>query len=409
MTTLPEANAKLATDFYHQMRKEHPFDNLLFSPINLTRCLGLLSYGSRGSTATELEKVLHWDELKGSEKVRNKRYLITRIRTSASPAKCVPDYECENPEGVHTAFSKILADLNKPSTDYFLSFANKLSGDYDVAFIQKFLFCALKLYLTEVGGVDFHNAPEDVRRLINLWVEVRSHGEIKDLLPEHSLDSLTRLLMVNALYFRGVWEIQFNKELTKEAPFYTNEKTSHTVPLMHTRGTYSTGTIHLSNIEVQILEIPYKNREMSMFILLPKDESPESLLQLEDAIVHAKLLDWSHDLKPEDVEVAIPKFSIEKTAEADKYLNLSQISDSENSDFSGATTVRGVAVSQLVHDTFFEVAEEGGDEPAAKEGQASKRQHHDPVHFVADHPFLFYVLHKNTQSIVLFGRFCKPE
>ncbi|KAL8182584.1 UNVERIFIED_CONTAM: hypothetical protein K2H54_058432 [Gekko kuhli] len=483
MTTMPEANAKFALDFFRQMSEEHPCDNLLFSPVNLTCSLGLLLYASRGGTAAELEKVLHWDELKESEKIRNKRYLMTRIRTSASPVKfqekdkiypghrrypeqhtksgddrlhphepqptrpsnrrrpapepehtkphderrqapqrpsgpsepeassCPlasdPDYKCEDPEGVHTGFSKILEQLNKPSTNYFLSFANKLFGNY--AFIQKFLFCALKLYLTEVGRADFHNTPEEVRRLINLWVEAQSHGEIKDLLPEQSVDSLTQLLMVNTIYFRGLWDIQFNKELTEEAPFYTNEKASHTVQLMHTRGTYNTGIIHLNNTEVQILEIPYKNHDMSLFILLPKTENPDSCLQLEDALTHVELLDWSDYLKPEDVEVAIPKFSIEKTTDADKYLNLSQITDSEKADISGAVTVHGVALSQLVHDTFFEADEEGAKEPAAKEEQVSKGQRSGPVRFVADHPFLFYVLHKFTQSIIIFGRFSKPE
>nr|XP_056710834.1 leukocyte elastase inhibitor-like [Euleptes europaea] len=460
MTTLPEANAKFALDFFRRLSSEHPSDNLLFSPLNLSAACGLLLQGSAGNTAAELEKVLHWDELKEREKVRNTRYLTTRLRTSASPAKfqekdkiysrpypeqrtkphddrrtapepqhtkprvdrrqtpqqpspgsepeapacpqtCVLEYECENPEGVHTAFSNILAELNKPSTNYFLSFAKKLFGDQAIAFNQEFLFCALKLYLTEVGRADFHMAPEEVRRLINLWVEVRSHGEIKDIIPENSLDCLTQLLMVNTTYFKGLWEIQFNKELTEEAPFYTHEKTSHTVQLMHTRGTYNTGLIHLSNVDVQVLEMPYKNHEMSLFILLPKDRSAESLLQLEDALSHVELLDWSHYLEPEDVEVAIPKFRMEKTAEADKYLNVSQINDAEKADFSGAMAVHGVALSQLVHDTLFEVDEEGGKEPATKKAQYQ--------HFVADHPFLFYVLHKFTHSIIIFGRFSKPE
>ncbi|XP_077207287.1 serpin B4-like [Paroedura picta] len=480
MTTLPAANAKCALDFFHQMSKEHSSENILFSPVNLISSLGLILLGSGGNTATELEKVLHWNELKESEKVRNKRYLTTQLRTSASPAKfqekdkisssprrypeqhakshddrlhplepqCTrsvnsrrqgsgaqltepheerragpqtpsgspeascpqehtPVYGCEKPEGVHVAFSKILAELNKSNTNYFLSFANKLYGDNAVAFIQKFLFCALQLYLTEVGRTDFHNACEEARVLINLWVEVRSHGEIKDLLPEQSLDQLTQLLMVNTLYLRGPWEIPFKKELTKEAPFYTNEKASHTVQLMHTRGTYNTGTVHLSNIEVQILEIPYKNQEMSMFILLPRDESSESFLQLEDALSHIELLDWSRYVKPEDVEVAIPKFSMEKTTGIEEYLHLSQISDSEKADFSGAITSRGVALSQLVHDTFFEVDEEGVEEPSEMEDQGPK--HQGSMHFVADHPFLFYVLHKSTKSIIVFGRFSTPE
>ncbi|XP_054841818.1 glutamic acid-rich protein-like [Eublepharis macularius] len=327
----------------------------------------------------------------------------------ASPEKSVSDDECENPEGVHTAFSKILKRLNRPSTNYVLSTANKLYGDYAVAFIQKFLYCALKLYLTEVEGVDFHCASEEVRRLLNLWVEIQSHGKIKDLLPKDSLDCLTELLLVNTLYFKGLWEVEFKKELTEEAPFFVDSKAFHTVQLMHTRGTFNTGTVLLNNVEVQVLEIPYKNHESSLFILLPTDESSQTLLQLEDALTHEDLLDWSNDLKLEVVEVAIPKFSMEKTIEADKYLNLSNLNDAGKADFSGATTTHGVALSQLVHDTFFEIDEEGGEEPATKDPQVSRRQRCGPVPFIADHPFLYYVRHNCTKSILVFGRFSKPE
>uniref|UniRef100_A0ACB8FCL2 Uncharacterized protein n=1 Tax=Sphaerodactylus townsendi TaxID=933632 RepID=A0ACB8FCL2_9SAUR len=299
--------------------------------------------------------------------------------------------------------------LKRPSTNYILSFANKLYGDYAIAFIQKFLFCALKLYWTEVDGVDFHCAPGDVRQLINLWTEIQTHGKIKNILPEGSVDSLTELLMVNNMYFKGVWDVEFKKELTKEAPFFTDAKAYHTVQLMHSKGTFSTGTVYLNNIEAQVLEIPYKDHVMSMFVLLPADESSEALLQLENALTYEDLLDWSYDLKPEEVELAIPKFSLEKTVEADKYLDLSLLNDSEKADFSGATTTHGVALSQLVHDTFFEVDEEGGEAPATKEAQVSRRQRRGPVPFIADHPFLFYVRQNCTKSILLFGRFLKPE
>ncbi|XP_053099013.1 leukocyte elastase inhibitor-like isoform X1 [Hemicordylus capensis] len=323
----------------------------------------------------------------------------------------VPCYECEKPEGVHTAFSKILEALNKPRTNYVLSFANKLYGDYDVAFIQKFLDSARKLYLTAVDGADFHNAPEEVRRSINLWVECQTQGKIKELLIKDSFDCLTQLLLVNALYFKGEWDVKFDKALTEEAPFYTHDSDEDdifTVQLMHRKGVYNFGTIEFGNVQVQVLEIPYRDNELSFFILLPTDCSRESLQQLEDGLSHEKLLDWSYDLKPEEVEVAIPKFSSEKIFDANKYLDLPGLSDPEYADFSGATTTEYVALTHLIHDTFIEINEEGGEEPEAPHGPRD-RCRRQPVHVVADHPFLYYVLHNCTQSIVAFGRYSKPE
>ncbi|XP_060134223.1 serpin B3-like [Zootoca vivipara] len=408
MTTLPEANAKFAVDFFKVLTTEHPCDNLLFSPVNLTSGLGLLAYASGCEQAPQIEKVLHWDEVKECDKPRSRSLgqSTTRLRRD------VPCYECEKPEGIHTAFSKILATLNEPSTNYTLSFANKLYGNKDIAFIQKFVFCALKLYLTEVDGVDFHNAPEEVRRLINLWVEIRTHGKIKDLLPKDSFDCLVQLLLVNALFFKGQWEVKFDKELTEEAPFYphhADEKECHSVQLMHRKGVYNAGTIDLCNVQVQVLEIPYKDNELTFVLLLPVDCNAEALEQLEDGLSHEHLLDLSCHLKAIEVDVAIPKFSSEKSIEANEYLNLPDLSDHEKADFSGATTTEGVALTQLVHDAAIEIDEEGGEEPEAVPCTKDRRPRREPVEFLADHPFLYFIRHNCTQSIIALGRFAKPE
>ncbi|XP_033010475.1 serpin B3-like [Lacerta agilis] len=319
----------------------------------------------------------------------------------------VPDYECEKPAAVHTAFHRILAELNKPSTNYELSFANRLYGDQSIAFLQKFLYCALKLYLTEVYGADIHNAPEEVRRLINLWVEVQTHGKIQDLLPKNSFDCLAQLLHVNALYFKGQWDVKFDKELTKVDRFYLTEDVCTNVQLMYRKGQYNIGTIE--GCDVQVLEIPYRNNELSLFILLPRDCDPESLQQLEDGLSYDQLLNWSCILKPEEVEVVIPKFRVEKSVEVNAYLDLSPLTDPEKADLSSATTTEGVALTQLVHDTFIEIDEEGGEEAEAPICPGDRRPRQEPKAFLANHPFLYFVLHKGTQSLIALGKFARPE
>ncbi|XP_060134225.1 leukocyte elastase inhibitor-like [Zootoca vivipara] len=378
MTTLSEANAKFAIDFYHRLVHEHPCENVLFSPVNLTAAVGLLFYASGCDTAAHLEKV--------------------------------PDYECEKLTAVHTAFHRILAELNKPSTNYELSFANRLYGDQSIAFLQKFLYCALKLYLTEVDGADIYNAPEEVRRLINLWVEVQTHGKIQDLLPKDSFDCLAQLLHVNALYFKGQWDVKFDKELTRLTfcfPSYFSQDICTNVQLMYRKGQYNIGTIE--ECGVQVLEIPYRNNELSLFILLPRDCDPESLQQLEDGLSYDQLLNWSCILKPEEVEVVIPKFSLEKSVEVNAYLDLSPLTDPEKADLSGATTTEGVALTHLVHDTFIEIDEEGSEEAEAPACPRDRRPRQEPKAFLANHPFLYFVLHKCTQSFIAFGKFARPE
>ncbi|XP_062986360.1 leukocyte elastase inhibitor-like [Elgaria multicarinata webbii] len=416
MMTLSEANAKFGVYFYHLLTHEHPSENILFSPINLAIALGLLLLGSDCDAAAQIEKILHWDEVKGCNSPGRKRTLTAsrnyaqlgdmrraNLFHQTSPTM-VPGYECETPEGIHTAFHKILAELDRPSTGYVLSFANRLYGDQAIGFLQKFLYCALKLYLTDVDRVNLRNAPEEVRKLINLWTEVQTHGKIKDLFPKDSFDCLAQLLQVNALYFKGQWDVKFDKAVTQEGPFYLNERDCTTVQLMYQKGQYKTGIIE--GCGVQVLELPYRNNELSLFILLPKDYHPKSLQRLEDELSDL-LLDWSCILKLEETEVVIPKFSLEKSLEVNAYLDLSTLTDPQNPNFSKATTTEGVALTQLVHDMFIEIDEEGCKK--APPCPRDKHQCRKPLKFIAIHPFIFYVLHKVTQTLIALGKFTKPE
>nr|XP_028594426.1 serpin B3-like [Podarcis muralis] len=429
-----EANAKAALDFFLKLSKDEHCESIMFSPVNLAVALKVLLSGARGHTAAELQKrknveedVLESAKSCGTVDSRQKTQgpaphpcglaaPSPELESAPRPHRDASDYECEMPEGSHKEFHKILAQLDKPSRNYELSFANQLYGDKSIAFVQQFLFCALKQYLTEVDSVDFHKAPEEARKLINLWVEVRTHGKIQDLLPEFNdeITCLIDLLLVNALYFKGQWEVQFDKELTKESSFYLNEvRDTKTVELMHRRGHYKTGTIESSQVQFQVLEIPYKDHELSVFILLPKDYNPSSLQQLEEELTYEKLLEWTSEtcLKVEEVDVAIPKTRLEKSIPALKFLEalgLNNVSNPEKADLSGITTTEMVAVSEIVHGVALEMDEDGG-----REAPHCPRDRHPAsradVQFVADHPFLFFILHKFTNSILFFGRFSEPE
>ncbi|XP_015264022.1 PREDICTED: serpin B3-like [Gekko japonicus] len=231
-------------------------------------------------------------------------------------------------------------------------------------------------------------------------------GKVKHLLHGDSFNCEADLLLVNALYFKGQWEVEFDKELTKDEPFYFNEIKCTNVPMMQRKGQFNTGKIEGS--EVQVLEIPYKNNTLSLFILLPKDCTIESLQQLEDELTHEKLLNWGCLLKPQEVHVAIPKFSMEKTIEANTYY-LPHLTDPDKADLSGATDTRGAVLTHLFHDAFLEIDEEGGKEPekfpSSKDRHLARRA---PLRLVANRPFVYYVIHKSTQSLLAFGRFTKP-
>ncbi|KAJ7338469.1 hypothetical protein JRQ81_012346 [Phrynocephalus forsythii] len=342
MTTMSEANAKFAIDLFGRLKEEHPCDNILFSPVNATSALGVLALASGCEQAAEIEKILHWDELQVCARPRSAKYLRTVRRfgkTSNRLKVCI----CKKTGSKHWSISSFCTSL-------------------------KFIYCALRLYRTEVAGIELQNAPEEARRNINLWVEIRTHGKIMDLLPKGSIDCLTQLLQVNTLYFKGQWQVKFDEQLTVEAPFYPHDgdqRECQTVLLMNRKGVYNTATVDICGVEVQVLEVPYKDNELSLFVLLPTDCSPEALQQLEDSLTYEHLLDWSCDLQPAEVDVFIPKFSLERSVYAIEYLDLENIQDPEKADFSQATPTEGVALTQMVHDTFIEIDEEGDEEPEA--------------------------------------------
>nr|XP_060628702.1 serpin B3-like [Anolis sagrei ordinatus] len=326
--------------------------------------------------------------------------------------KDVPDDEHEASEGVHIAFSKVLEALNALSNKYTLSIANKLYGDHSIAFIQKFISHALNLYRTDVEGINLKNAPEEMRKIINDWVETQTQDKIKNLLLGDSFDCHAQLLQLNALYLKGQWKVKFNKDLTVEAPFYSHYATKNdcrTVQMMNRNGIYNTATFDAGDTDVQVIEIPYKDNELSLYVMLPTDSGPEALKQLEDSLTHEHLLDWASHLKPEEVDLFIPKFSLEKKFYLNQCLGLHDLSDPKKADFSQATTTEGVTLTQLVHDAFFEINEEGCEEVEDPRLCRDRRSHRKALEFMVDHPFLYFIYHKCTQSIILFGKFSKPE
>uniref|UniRef100_A0A803TW12 Serpin domain-containing protein n=1 Tax=Anolis carolinensis TaxID=28377 RepID=A0A803TW12_ANOCA len=390
MNSLPEANLKFAIDTYHKLREEHPHDNLLFAPVNATSALGLLAMASGHEQAAKIEKVLHWDEVKECDTSRNRRYLeaVESIGLISARVKVgMEKFELSSPDNLH------------PLSDFFPS-------------VQKFISNALNLYRTDVEGINLKNAPEEVRGIINHWVEAQTQDKIKDLLLEDSFDCHAQLLQLNALYLKGQWKVKFNKDLTVEAPFYSHyaaKNDCQTVQLMNRNGIYNTATFDVGDTEVQVLEIPFKDNELSLYVMLPTDSGPEALKQLEDSLTHEHLLDWASHLKPELVDLFIPKFSLEKKFYLNQYLDLHDLSDPKKADFSQATTTEGVTLTQLVHDAFLEINEEGCEEVEDPRLCRDRRSHRKALEFMVDHPFLYFVHHKCTQSIILFGKFSKPE
>ncbi|XP_067414724.1 serpin B4-like, partial [Emydura macquarii macquarii] len=278
MSSTCEGYSKFCLDFFQELNKDHSSENIIFSPLSICAAMGMVLLGARGNTQSQIQKVLHFldyaeNENPGtgcsSEARRSDDNSESSHRQSLPPRLPVPDDQCDVPGGIHSQFHDIFSAINKPTSSYELAIANRLYGEKTFNFLQKYLSCIQKLYQAELKSADFLNATEETRKEINLWVESYTKGKIKELFAQDTLSAGTKLALVNAVYFKGQWAVKFEEERTEDRPFRINKTTSVPVQMMYHVGKYRIATIEEHHC--QVLELPYKGGDLSMYILLPND------------------------------------------------------------------------------------------------------------------------------------------
>ncbi|XP_014636977.1 PREDICTED: serpin B3 [Ceratotherium simum simum] len=388
MNSLSEANTHFAVDLFQQLRKSNK-DNIFYSPLSISSALALTYSGAQGNTALQIGKV-------GVSSL-----YIDRVRLNSLLA-CV-----EKSRNVHHQFQKLLTELKKPTNDYELNIANRLYGEKKFQFRQEYMDNVKKFYLASVESADFIKAPEESLKKINSWVESQTNGKIKDLFPPGSLSSAI-LVLVNAVYFKGHWQWKFDEKNTVEEKFWLNKDTSKSVQMM--KQTSSFKFTELEDVQAKILEIPYTGKDLSMVLLLPNEV--DGLKKLEDKLTAEKLIEWttSPNMRETLVALYLPRFKVEESYDLKdtmKSMGMLDAFSPQDADFSGMTGSRGLVVSKILHKSFVEVTEEGT-EAAAATGISLELSSPRIYSFHCDHPFLFFIKHNKTNSILFLGRVSSP-
>nr|XP_023689310.1 serpin B6-like isoform X2 [Paramormyrops kingsleyae]XP_023689311.1 serpin B6-like isoform X2 [Paramormyrops kingsleyae] len=337
-------------------------------------------------------------------------YLGARGDTAAQMAQTLHFHKAE--EDVHVGFSQLLSLLNKPGAPYSLSIANRLYGEQSYQFVEKFLTDSRRHYNADLEPVNFRSDAEAARVNINTWVEKQTNEKIKSLLAPGAIDPLTRLVLVNAIYFICNWQKKFRPANTREMPFKINKNQS--VPVMMMNQTDKFGLTYILEAKCQVLEMPYVDEELSMLIMLPSEIN--GLEELEQKLTCENLTDWTRPnmMHVQEVIVKLPKFKLEETYDMKQVLSsmgMVDAFDKQKCDFSGMSPDNDLVLSKVVHKAFVEVNEEGTEAAAATAclmsfGCSMSRSR--PLMFTADHPFLFFIRHNPTKSILFYGRFCSP-
>ncbi|XP_009999262.1 PREDICTED: ovalbumin-related protein X-like [Chaetura pelagica] len=324
-----------------------------------------------------------------------------------------PEEKCKEAEEVHSQFQALLAAISEPRPGCSLTIANRLFGEITYPFFQQYLDSTKKFYRAELEAVNFKYTEEEAREKINFWVENETNGKIKDLFAAELIDPSTVLVLVNAIYFKGKWAVEFKKEDTKETYFQLNKNEKKTVQMMFQEGYFNMAII--DELKMKVIELPYFNNELSMFILLPEVvcEDCTGLEQLERSLTHEKLAAWTSltRMQPLRVKVYLPQFKMEESYVLDKTLQemgIMNVFDWGKADLSGISGKDGLVVSKAIQKSFMEVNEEGTEAVGGIGLVAMPLCRPISYEFKADHPFLFFIRHNLTNTILFFGRYSSP-
>ena len=310
---------------------------------------------------------------------------------------------------MENGFEYLIGQLNKQGQkgNYQLLIANALWSQQGFPFCKDFVSINQQCYRADLENVDFVNADEreKSRLKINQWVEDKTQEKIKNLISEGVLTELTRLVLTNAIYFKGDWAGQFDKDRTRDAPFYISPDKTVTAPLMFQKSRLQFGQTDT----VQVLKLPYKGDDLSMVILLPREK--DGLAKLEESLTAEEVSRLMSLTGPVSIRVFLPKFKMASKFSLSKTLSDMGMPDAfdDKADFSGMNGSKDLYISAVLHKAFVEVNEEGT-EAAAATGVVVGLKAMPPrlPEFRADHPFVFIIKDNNTKSILFVGRVTDP-
>jgi serpin B len=403
-----EGNNRFALQLYQKLRGDK--GNLFLSPYSISAALAMTYAGARGATQEQMAQVLCFPTAKHvAQPPSAGEQRITPEGGGATRAEALQAREPMSQDQFAQVFGKMIKDLNAQGAGgkYELRIANALWGQKDYKFLPEFVNLVERQYGGALRNVDFVTAAEQARQTINAWVARQTNDKIKDLIGPGVLDALTRLVLTNAIYFKGNWASQFEKDQTQDEPFMLLDGKKAQVPMMNqqTRFGYNEAD------SLQVLEMPYKGQELSMVILLPK--SMDGIKGLEQELTAENLTKWLGGIRRRQVIVAVPKFRMTSKFSLAQVLQSMGITDAftGKADFTGMATRRELFLSAVIHQAYVDVNEEGTEAAAATGavvGVTSVGPGETPV-FRADHPFLLLIRDVKSGSILFLGRVMNPQ
>jgi serpin B len=354
--------------FYQQIGASEE-GNIFFSPYSIFVALSMAYEGARGNTATEMQNVLKF---------------------------------LQNDSATLGSFGRIYNLLNQNQQGYTVSTANAFWAHEDYEFLLGYLGLLQNFYMAEANELDFAQNIE-AAELINNWIENKTQDKIKDMIPADALSDLTKLVLTNAIYFKGLWDIKFDPDDTYETDFELTSGETVKVDMMY-NGDYNFN--YTETDDLQVLKLNYHGLNLSMIIVLPKENN---ISIAESAINAENLSQWRTDFSERDIPIYLPKFKFETKYPLNDLLIEMGITDAFSpgaANFSGMDGTTNLFISKALHQAYVEINEEGTEAAAATAIIMTLTAM--PDQFIADHPFVFLIQQEETGAILFMGRVMNP-
>jgi serpin B len=361
-------------DLLHQL--DGGQQNVFFSSFSVYEALAMPYAGARSITLEQMARVLHGDEQVKST-LENLKAINEEVHGRSREGEA--HFDLANGIWVQRGFSVLPA-----FREYMREFFN-----------------------SALEEADFEQSAEEARITINRWVAGITSGLIPDLIPQGILNAETRMVLVNAIYFKGYWKTPFDKNRTHDAPFTKADGTECTVSMMEKTGYYP----YAETDAGQLIELPYKGYHFSMVILLP--EKGTGLKSVNGQLSAGKLSSLLGALQSTRVNVQLPKFKSEQGTDLAKTLAGMGMPYAFNSsaDFSGISGQPDLYIANVIHRAVIIVDEAGSEAAAATAvvmNRLSMAPENPPVEFTADRPFLYLIRERNTGTILFMGCLYQP-
>ena len=379
LTTLVNGNNIFAINLFHTLQTQD--GNLVFSPYSISLALAMTYAGAHNQTESQMAKAMQFN----------------LPQDQLHPAFNALDLALAN-EG------KAQGSNGQPMQ---LNIANAVWAEQSYSFQQAYLDLIAKHYGTGIQQANFKKNFDAVRQQINNWVSNQTKNKINDLLAPGSVDALTRMVLVNAIYFKADWDVPFDANNTSDSNFNRLDGSQSQVKMMNN------GKLTLPYIKgngYQAVELPYNGNTAAMDIIMPDQGNFQNFESTLDA---QKINEIFNSMQSTPIALGLPKFTFTTNfslSDQLKSLGMTDAFDSNKADFSGMTGNHDLFISDVIHKAYVAVDEKGTEAAAATavimEAMSAPMQ--QKVHLVIDHPFIFIIRDLKSGQILFVGRVLNP-